>query len=164
MRGRDILLVAHCCLDQNAVLPGWERAIGAYPFMTNLLDEGIGVIQLPCPETLALGINRPSMGFDEYNTEEHRSLCDTLCDIPLKMVEAHLSFGDRVIGMIGIQESPNCALSGVRGVFMEAFVKKLEEREIHLPFLEVPTDYIEGETDSEDRFETQIENWLNKTR
>lgn len=160
MRGKKILLLAHCCLNQNAVLPGWERAYGAYPFTELLIRNGIGILQLPCPETLALGIDRPPLTYEDYNTNEHRTLCANICDIPLKMIQAHLDAGDEIIGIIGIQDSPNCAITHPRGVFMEVLFERLKERSIMLPYLEVPVLYSEADDRAFSDFHKAVQAWI----
>lgn len=162
MRGKRIVLLAHCCLDQNAVLPKWERAEGAYPFTELLLQRGIGIVQLPCPETLALGVTRPPLSYNDYNTAAHRLLCEQLCDIPLRMIHAHMTAGTAVLGIIGIQDSPNCGIYDKRGVFMEILLEKLADSDIDLPFLEVPVSYVENNETEKSEFNKQLEEWLSE--
>lgn len=161
-RSRQYVLVAHCCLDQNAVVAGWARARGAYPFMATLLQKGIGVLQLPCPETLALGLARPPMTYAEYNTPSHRAFCENLCVQTVSMVKKHQEVGDQLLGIIGIQHSPNCALLEQRGVFMEALLSALQKEGIDPPLLEVPVKYEEGDEKSETDFMQELEGWLER--
>ncbi|WP_338114735.1 CD3072 family TudS-related putative desulfidase [Trichococcus flocculiformis] len=160
MRSKKIIVIAHCCLNQNAVLPAWERARGAYPFMEVLVQKGYGILQLPCPETLALGICRPPMNYDDYNTTEHRKLCERLCDIPVQMIRRHHEAGDTLVGMIGIQDSPNCAISGRRGVFMEILLEQLEKVSLPLPRIEVPVEYSEGKPEVQTAFLHELDQWI----
>lgn len=160
MRSKEIIVIAHCCLNQNTVVPGWDRARGAYPFIKQLIQRGYGILQLPCPETLALGIDRPPMDYDEYNTPEHRSLCEKLCDIPVQMVKHHHDAGDRLIGIIGIRYSPNCALSDQRGVFMKILLERLEETKPSLPLIEVPVEYIESKPEAQAAFMQELDQWI----
>lgn len=160
MRGKRVVLLSHCCLNQNAVLLGWERAKGPYDFVRILLEEGVGIIQLPCPETLALGIKRPPLEYKDYDTKEHRALCEKLQEETLLMLEAHREVGDEILGVIGIHESPNCSITKQRGIFMEALFNGLEKEGFHLDFLEVPPDYHNEIEGSKETFHKALYQWL----
>ncbi|ACV24005.1 CD3072 family TudS-related putative desulfidase [Methanocaldococcus fervens] len=76
MNGKKIAIVSHCILNQNSVVKGLERAKEAFNEVVEIiLNENYGIIQLPCPEMLYLGINRRGMVKEEYNTKEYRELC-----------------------------------------------------------------------------------------
>ena len=78
MKSRRIVLVSHCVLNQNSVVEGWSRAKGAVPIVKLLLEEGIGIVQLPCPELICGGLSRPPRSFDDYNTAGYRARCRDL--------------------------------------------------------------------------------------
>ncbi len=63
---KEFVVVSHCILNQHAVIPGWERARGAFPLAISLLNQGVALLQLPCPEFLTLGKERPPMTYQEY--------------------------------------------------------------------------------------------------
>jgi predicted secreted protein len=55
-RGRRVAFVAHCLLNQNTrYLGGAFRPAGLTDLVSDLLDQGIGICQLPCPEQHAWG-------------------------------------------------------------------------------------------------------------
>jgi len=68
---REFVVVSHCILNQHAVIPGWERARGAFPLAISLLNQGVALLQLPCPEFLTLGKERPPMTYQEYVATSH---------------------------------------------------------------------------------------------
>ena len=160
MRSKKIVAMANCCLNQNAVLPGWERARGAYPFIKILIDQGIGIIQLACPETLALGIKRDPLEYEDYNTFNHRTLCKELCKIPIRTIKAFHNAGYEFIGTIGIAESPNCAISARRGVYMEELFEALKNENLSLKNIEVPIFYEETVEELKIEFENRLISWL----
>lgn len=153
MRSNKVIALANCCLNQNTVLLDWERAPGAYPFTSLLIEKGIGIIQLPCPELLAKGIDRPPMTYEDYNTEKHRNLCKNLCDLPIKTIRAQVDGGVEFLGTIGIYGSPNCSISDKRGIFMEEYFKMLEINGLNTDYLEVPNNYISGDIIKEKDYE-----------
>jgi predicted secreted protein len=56
-----ILLIAHCLLNQNAKINRCAHFPGAIQELAHLLgDSGVGLLQMPCPELLYLGLDRPA--------------------------------------------------------------------------------------------------------
>ncbi len=143
---KQLVVVSHCVLNQNAVIHGWERARGAFPFAIELLRRGIALIQLPCPEFIVLGGDRPPMTYEEYHElPDFRQTCQELLAPCIQQIQAYQAEGYEYLGVIGINESPNCAISGQRGVLMEEFFKECQKRQIANNYLEVPTWYEEEE-------------------
>ncbi len=62
-RGKKIVFVSSCLLDQNRRFPGIAVESGAItPLITGLLNQGIGIEQLPCLECLGWGgVSRRSL-------------------------------------------------------------------------------------------------------
>ena len=86
---------------------GLERAKGAFPLVEEILKRGIGIIQLPCPEFLYLGSNRPSMNKVEYEkTEGYTEHCRRILESVFLQLEEYQKNGYSYIGVLGIQESP----------------------------------------------------------
>jgi predicted secreted protein len=103
------MIVSHCILNQNAVIRGWERAIGAYGEIVRiLLDRQLGIIQLPCPEFTYQGEARPSRSKQEYDTREYRVHCKELAEGTAAQLKEYLTHGYQIVGLIGIGESPTC--------------------------------------------------------
>lgn len=152
--------MSHCVLNQNAVIHGWERARGAFPFAIELLRSGIALIQLPCPEFIVLGGDRPPMTYEEYhNLPDFRQECQRLLQPMIQQIQAYQTEGYQYLGVIGIHESPNCSISGQRGVLMEEFFAECHKAQIGTNFLEVPTWYSE---DDQGNFVAQLQYFLEK--
>lgn len=142
---RKFVILSHCILNQLAVVKGEKRAAGPFPLAKILIEEGIGMIQLPCPEMRELGPNRPPMSYEDYDAiEGYRERCKTWLSPVLDQIEDYLQHGDQFLGLIGINQSPNCSISGKRGVWMEIIFEALETKGIKCPYIEVPTWYEES--------------------
>lgn len=123
-RGKRVLLVAHCVLNQNAVVPPLARAPGALvPAIEPALEAGIGLFQLPCPEMAFGGLSRASMTREEYDTLEYRRLCARLARRVVDDLEPLLADGCRVVGVLGIGGSPSCSVEASHGILMEELFK-----------------------------------------
>src|SRR5664279_5272252 len=58
-RGRKVVVLAHCILNQNAKLDRCAHCAGAVREVVEvLLENGIGILQMECPEMLHLGLDR----------------------------------------------------------------------------------------------------------
>lgn len=141
MRSKKLILVSHCILNQNSVVEPLARAKGAFSFVKDLVESGVGIIQLPCPEFSYLGITRKPMEKWEYDTPEYRKLCKSLFTPILEELLVYLENGYEFCGIIGINQSPTCSISGSRGILMEEAFDLLASKGIAPKYLEVPEDY-----------------------
>ena len=58
-RSRRVILLAHCLLNQNAISDGTADFPSQFTELVELLTSNrIGMIQLPCPELICLGLDR----------------------------------------------------------------------------------------------------------
>lgn len=143
-KGKKVILISHCILNQNTVVNAWERAKGPLKLGTILMESDFGIIQLPCPEFFCLGLNRPPLEFEDYNGEKHRKKMEKILENIFWQLEKYIENDYSLSAVIGINESPNCNLSGRKGVFMEIIYEKLKSLNLNPPFIEVPTDYGES--------------------
>jgi len=118
-----------------------------------LLKEGVGIIQLPCPETSYFGLRRFWAVREQLNNPGFNEYCKRLSQKIRNIVSEYLRNDYDVIGVIGIKGSPSCGVteSGssedwigppnkageyVRvkkpGIFMEKLTESLKA----LPFIE----------------------------
>lgn len=158
-RKKKLIIVSHCILNQNSVVHPLARAKGAYTaIVEKILKEEIGIIQLPCPELLHLGEDRPPTTRDDYDTTEFRALCKKLLHTVLIQIKEYQRHGYEILGILGINESPTCSLLKERGILMDEFQLALDDLNIALPALGVPTDYMEG--NDHKNFFTALDNFL----
>lgn len=128
-RSKKILLVSHCILNQNTVIEGEARSLGAIPSALEWInEEGMGVLQLPCPEFTFLGLERPPMTYEEYDNEAYRLHCEKILKPVIEQLIEYKKCGYEITGILGIQSSPSCDMK--RGVFMEELKKLFNEQQI----------------------------------
>ena len=123
-RSKKLLIVAHCILNQNAKLAGWAYYPGAVTNIAHLLiDSGYGIIQLPCPELLYLGLDREcekgtnttdgkvdtEIGH-RMNDTRGKALCRRLLEDIFLQVEEYHTHGFETVGIIGSNGSPTCGV------------------------------------------------------
>ena len=118
------MILAHCILNQNAKLDRCAHCPGAISEVLGLLlAEGIGIVQMECPEMLYLGLDRqadrsasPSVEAEDTRIarrmQEPRAR-ETIARIAantVRQVADYLRNGFSVIGIVGINGSPSCGV------------------------------------------------------
>jgi len=155
-RSKKVVLVSHCILNQNVKIDRCAWYAGAMREVTQtLLDADIGFLQMPCPELLALGLDRQvDKGADTtveseddrvsylMNEGRPKTLCQKLaCDI-VYQVREYQHNGFTILGVLGINGSPTCGVESGwadgfekpgQGVFIDALSDELKKYELKLP-------------------------------
>lgn len=143
LRDKKLILLSHCILNQNSVVLPLARSKGGFQISKSILDEGIGIIQLPCPEFKFLGPTRKPMNKEEYDSPSYRLLCRNLFTPILEDIKKYLAEDYSLVGIVGINESPTCSITGKMGIFMEEIFAMLKEQAISINSFEVPAEYTE---------------------
>ena len=149
-RSQKVAFLAHCLLNQNAISDGTAVRPAGFPEMLSyLLEHGVGIVQMPCPELLCLGLDRGDPQGAERpvvveNTrirramaqaEPSRRLAQLVEDTMAQLLE-YRRYGFQVVGILGANRSPCCGVDTTSqddqevpgmGVFLEALSRRLEE-------------------------------------
>ena len=154
-RSKKIVLVSHCILNQNSISDGTADYPGTNESIIKLLMESnVGIIQLPCPELLCLGLDRSDICGGErdvvventrirHQLETKRSgeIMRQLVDQIMFQVKEYLKNGFSILGVIGINRSPSCGIHTTsnnnrevigEGVFIELLKKELTKNDIRI--------------------------------
>ena len=157
-RSKRVLFVAHCILNQNAISDGTADYPAAYVEVVRaLLDAGVGVVQMPCPELCCLGLDRGDpLGAQRpvtvENTRIRRALEEppaaeklaALVDQVVFQLAEYRRHGFEVLGVVGVNRSPSCGVETTsedgrevagRGAFLGAIERALVERGLSVPVL-----------------------------
>jgi predicted secreted protein len=137
-RSKKILVVSHCVLNQNTVIPEEARSPGMMKSAVSWAEEqGYGLVQLPCPEFTYLGPDRPSMTREQYDTPEYRAHCRSILLPVVEQLQLYQEHGYTLVGGMGIATSPSCDPG--YGVFMEELHLLANEMRIVLDqFWQIP--------------------------
>ncbi|HDD26638.1 MAG TPA: DUF523 domain-containing protein [Acidilobales archaeon] len=110
-RSKKVILVSHCLLNQNSVVYGLAKRPSMVKELIDLLHElNIGIVQLPCPETLHLGLRRFWQVREQYDTQGFRELCREVLKYVITYVREYVVNGYEVVGIIGVTGSPSCGI------------------------------------------------------
>ena len=150
-RGSRIIFLSHCILNQNAKVRGIAEYPGAIvPLVELLLEQDIGMYQMPCPEMVCLALPRtrePAVSIrDVLDTPEGRSRCEELSVSVVDTIDEYRRNSYTVVAVLGGDVgSPGCAVpppsaeaggnttSTGFGVFTKALLDELRRRDIQIP-------------------------------
>ncbi len=155
-RSKRVLLVAHCIFNQSAKIDQCAHYPGAIKEVAEILiDSGVGLIQMPCPELLYLGLDRqadpetrPTVEAEDTRVARRmveapaKALCAGIVRNLVHQVEEYKKHGFEVIGILGINGSPTCGVETTwwedqerpgPGVFMQMLNEELARKEMVTP-------------------------------
>lgn len=162
MSNKKIVILSHCILNEKSKAKGYvqepetiEKVVLPY------IQEGIGIIQLPCPEFTYLGNLRWGMTKDQYDTPAFRKHCRKILMPIIEQIEEYVNRGFSVVEIVGIKGSPSCGvfetctgytggelseesfkkqkakLVSGSGVYIEELKKLLKEKELSVPIVQL---------------------------
>lgn len=125
------------------------------------IEQGVGFVQLRCPETKLHGIERLPMPKDSYNKPNIRENYRKQAEGEVAQLKEFVKNGAEIVAVIGAEASPSCGIHYVakwklgtepkdrkwpdtvdfvegRGVFMEELEKKLTKAGIKPKWIGVP--------------------------
>jgi predicted secreted protein len=127
-RSREVAFVSHCLLNENTrYLGGAFRPGGVAEVIEGLLERGVGICQMPCPEQHAWGgvlkrtmlraygtrgtavyrLRRPLLRlFVLYTGFVYRRLAREV----VRQIADYDRSGFKVVGIIGVGASPSCGV------------------------------------------------------
>lgn len=110
-RGRKILVVVHCLLNANAKVFPLAQVSGVHAdVLSKSIETGVGLLQLPCPELTYLGMQRWGMTREQYDHANFRDHCAAILRPSVLELEALIAGGCEVLGILGMDGSPNCGV------------------------------------------------------
>jgi predicted secreted protein len=137
-RCRRVILVPHCALNQNARVAGAAECPAAITeLIAGLMERGIGIVQMPCPELRILGLSREKIDIrGKLQEGPGRAACRRIAAELVDEIQQYRKCEITVVGVIGKNGSPTCGVeetwsSGVTpgtGVFIEELKEQLRDR------------------------------------
>ncbi len=110
------MVLCHCHLNANAVIMPLAEYEGVNSMVIGkLIEDGTGLLQLPCPETAWLGMQRWGMTKNQYDTAAYRRFCHEILQPSIDQISAWVASGYEIRGVLGVAGSPSC---GVRTTCM----------------------------------------------
>ena len=159
-RSGKIVVLSHCLLNVHSLERGLSEYRGCEEELIKMLvEEGVGIFQLPCPEMVISHISRLPLPKDSYDVPEIRRKYREIAENVASTLSQFVEEGYRVVGVIGAEASPTWGIEVVgrwkdpekrgkfpddvefvqgMGVFMEEFKDELEKRGIRTNWVGLP--------------------------
>ena len=162
-RKRKMVLVSHCILNVNSKVEGLSSYSGTMEdIVINLMQQGIGFIQLPCPEMTLYGMKRWGHVKEQFDNPFYRKHCKSIFEPYVEQIKEYMQNDYEIVGLIGIDRSPSCGINQTcsgnwcgeinneeeylkkvktlktvnsQGVFIEEIQKVLQAENIHIPLI-----------------------------
>ena len=154
-RSKAILFVAHCILNQNSISDGTAAYPGAINEIMQLLHMShVGIVQMPCPELLCLGLDRGNSNGSnspilEENTRIRIMMNKKSAKGKISQLVQHLIFqmleyrkyDFNIRGIVGVNRSPSCGVETTSkknqevkgpGVFIDALRHELNKHNMNV--------------------------------
>jgi predicted secreted protein len=154
-RSKAVVFVAHCMLNQNAISDGTASYPGSIREVLELLcSSDVGIVQMPCPELVCLGLDRGNIdGGRSPVLEENTRIRKLMSRSPAAgkirqlaqqlviQISEYRNYGFNIRGIVGVNRSPTCGVDTTsknnqevmgEGVFIEVLRKELEKHNIHV--------------------------------
>jgi predicted secreted protein len=160
-RSGRLVVVSHCIMnvhsleDDLAIYPGLEREV-----VELLIEKGVGIYQIPCPEVELSGIFRKALPKNSYDHPKIRAFYRKLAENLTKTLRWYTKKGYEIVAVIGAEASPTCGIDYVgrwkedaegtkvfpkdsefipgRGVFMEELKTALGNIGVHPEWVGIP--------------------------
>jgi predicted secreted protein len=129
-RGRRVVFLSHCLLNENTrYLGGACRTCCVREVIEQCMDQGVGMVQMPCPEQQVWGGVLKRRMLRLYGARRTSRVADSLIRalLPIGLlyvrrayrrmarvvaaqIEDYLTSGFTVLGIVGIDGSPTCGV------------------------------------------------------
>lgn len=163
-KDRKVILIAQCLVNPycRVHILGQNFPLSR-ELMDYLLEQKVGVIQYPCPETTAMGLMRNPQGRQQYDNIFFREHCKELLKVPMLMAREFIKNSYRLTCFLGLENSPTCGIHWGRhkvnkyqtespnpvdapgpddpvlmGIMAEIIAEELAKDGVNMPFLEFP--------------------------
>ncbi len=158
-RKRKIVILTHCILNVNSKVNGLATCSGAdQAIVSDYINDGYGIIQLPCPETTFCGLQRWGMSRNQYDHPNYRRHCRKILTPIVEQIQMYIENSYSIKEIVCMDGSPSCGLDLVfagykgglvnseaadpsivkevqgKGVFIDELDKMLNERSIEINF------------------------------
>ena len=170
-RNKHVVFVAHCILNQNAISDGTAYYPGSIERVIYvLIRSGVGIVQMPCPELICLGLDRGNKDGSKspvvrentrirkmMGVEPVKSKLDQQAQHIIFQIKEYQKFNFDVLGIVGMNRSPSCGVDTTskksrevkgKGLFIEALETELEKNHIHLPIIGISASKIDEAVNS----------------
>ncbi len=123
---KNIILVSHCVLNSYCELPQAPEVLRK-DIVKTLIDKGISIVQLPCPELCYQGLERNSIYPGTEEEKDYAQYCQELLTSIIGNMREYHQEGVKIIGIIGIDTSPSCSVINQNSIMMKIILDEMKK-------------------------------------
>ena len=158
---KKIVFVVHCIINTNVMIQDLTT-VKKYPGNINdvvrvLINNKIGVVQLPCPEKIIFGLKRRRATKTSFlKNPKFIKVCEKIANNIIQEIKTYQKEGFEVAFILGKRGSPSCGViethiegkSGAfcikgQGILFEIIEKKLLENDLKIPLIDFEHEHVE---------------------
>ncbi|MEI8215959.1 MAG: CD3072 family TudS-related putative desulfidase [Eubacteriales bacterium] len=111
-RSKKIIFVSNCLLNSNNKVKEFARYPGLCKEVVDAIYKyDLGIMQMPCPETLYLGIDRWWCTKNLYDNAGFREFCRGLAKQMVDYMENYQKAGYETVAILSSNGSPTCGVT-----------------------------------------------------
>ena len=137
---KKVIILSHCILnpycelDEPSALSLYQQAI------RTIVNKGIGILQLPCPELCYQGLERASITGKDSRAADYRAYCREILSPTIKNIVEYHKNGVELVKIVGIDTSPSCSTEDPSSIMIKELVQMMEEKGIFVSTIDMPQD------------------------
>jgi len=161
-RSQKVVVCCHCVLNQNAKMEGiagWPGCI--QEVSQTLVDSGVGILQMACPEMLYEGIGRFDKSIEQYDCAAFHEICQHIAKETVTQMKSYLDWGYSIPAILAVDGSPSCGYNlaqsapewrglvaeqnwqkvryiNRKGILFEHLLQEMKASEIDVPIIGIP--------------------------
>lgn len=112
---KKIIIVSHCVINSNSKVQSFyntsKRESIRKELVKNIIQNDIGIIQLPCPEFIMYGAKRWGHVKDQFDNTHFRQVCKKELESIVYQIKDYIKNGYEIISILGIDGSPSCGVN-----------------------------------------------------
>ena len=149
-RSKKVFFISECLLNQNIRADGVQNIEGdgpVSPIVKLLVDNGVGMTVVACPELKCEGLKRRACGKIRYqNLQGFRRICNESARELIERLQMYRDDGYKIGGFICVNGSPTCGAdycflgcgkgrSQESGIFVEELKNELAQKGLDLTLI-----------------------------
>lgn len=135
---KKVALLSHCILNPFCEFEEPAAKELYREIVKRLMDEDIGILQLPCPELTYQGLERTSIVPGGEGSNEYTKFCRDLVSATVENIKEYKKNGIKVGAILGIDTSPSCSAIDESAFMTKELFEIIGEEGIEIKKIDVP--------------------------
>ncbi len=135
---KRVALLSHCILNPFCEYEEPAAKKLYREFVAALMENDIGILQLPCPELTYQGLERESIVPGDKKGDDYADYCKKVLEPVINNVIEYRKNNIEVIAVLGIDTSPSCSALDKSAFMMKVLLDAVAAEGISIKTVDVP--------------------------